>query len=70
MSRWCRWHIICPLVVAREVSALKYDGPRNSYPSKLGVVEEGALADLVLVNCNPLENISLIDDPDKLFLRS
>jgi len=40
----------------------------NPYPGKLGVVEEGALADLLLVDGNPLENIKLIEDPDKNFL--
>jgi imidazolonepropionase-like amidohydrolase len=34
----------------------------------LGVVEEGALADLLLVDGNPLENINLIADPTKNFL--
>ena len=40
----------------------------NPYPGKLGVVEEGALADLVLVDGNPLENFKLIEDPGKNFL--
>jgi imidazolonepropionase-like amidohydrolase len=40
----------------------------TSKPGKLGVVEEGALADLLLVDGNPLENIKLIEDPDKNFL--
>jgi len=31
-------------------------------------VEEGALADLLLVDGNPLENIKLIEDPGKNFL--
>jgi imidazolonepropionase-like amidohydrolase len=39
----------------------------NPYPGKLGVVEEGALADLLLVDGNPLENIKLIENPDKNF---
>lgn len=39
----------------------------NPYPGKLGVVKEGALADLLLVDGNPLENIKLIEDPDKNF---
>jgi imidazolonepropionase-like amidohydrolase len=43
-------------------------GPRNPYPGKLGVVEEGALADLLLVDDNPLENIQLIENPDKNFV--
>ena len=33
------------------------------YPGKLGVVEEGALADLLLVDGDPLANIELVDDP-------
>jgi len=40
----------------------------NPYPGKLGVVEEGALADLLLVDGNPLENIKLVENPDKSFV--
>ena len=47
---------------------LALSGKRNPYPGKLGVVEEGALADLLLVDGNPLENIKLIEDPAKNFL--
>jgi imidazolonepropionase-like amidohydrolase len=32
------------------------------------VVREGAYADLLLVDGNPLENIDLIADPDKNFV--
>jgi imidazolonepropionase-like amidohydrolase len=32
------------------------------------VVKEGALADLILVEGNPLENLDLVADPDKNFL--
>ena len=39
----------------------------NPYPGKIGVVEEGALADLLLVDGNPLENIKLIEDPARNF---
>jgi imidazolonepropionase-like amidohydrolase len=40
----------------------------DPYPGKLGVVEQGALADLLLVDGNPLENVKLIEDPAKNFL--
>ena len=43
-------------------------GLRSPYPGKLGVVEEGALADLLLVDGNPLENIGLVADPAKNFV--
>jgi imidazolonepropionase-like amidohydrolase len=36
--------------------------------AKLGVVEDGALADLLLVDGNPIENIKLIEDPGRNFL--
>jgi imidazolonepropionase-like amidohydrolase len=40
----------------------------NPYPGKLGVVEAGALADLLLVDGNPLEDINLVANPDKNFV--
>jgi imidazolonepropionase-like amidohydrolase len=52
--------------VAGELAALS--GARNPYPGKLGVVEEGALADLLLVDGNPLENLNLLQDPEKNLL--
>lgn len=50
---------------ANNGELLAMSGPRNPYPGKLGVIEEGALADILLVNGNPLENLHLYDDPDK-----
>jgi imidazolonepropionase-like amidohydrolase len=43
-------------------------GPRNPYPGKLGVIEEGAYADLLLVNGNPLEDIRLLERPNESLL--
>jgi imidazolonepropionase-like amidohydrolase len=47
---------------------LAMSGPRNPYPGKLGVVEEGALADLLLVDGDPLADFKLLEDPEKNFL--
>jgi imidazolonepropionase-like amidohydrolase len=47
---------------------LALSGLRSPYPGKLGVVEEGALADLLLVDGNPVENIELVADPAKNFV--
>jgi imidazolonepropionase-like amidohydrolase len=45
---------------------IAFSGERNRYKEgPLGVIEEGAYADLVLVDGNPLEDISLLADPDK-----
>ena len=40
-------------------------GERNPYPGKLGVIEQGALADLLLVDGDPIADIELIEDPAK-----
>jgi imidazolonepropionase-like amidohydrolase len=42
---------------------LALTGPRNPYPGRLGVVEEGALADLLLVDGDVLADIDLLNDP-------
>ena len=44
--------------VAGELLALT--GRNNPYPGKLGVIEEGALADLLIVDGNPLEDITVV----------
>lgn len=46
---------------------LAMSGNRNPYPGKRGVVEEGALADLLLVDVNPTADINLVEDPAKSF---
>jgi imidazolonepropionase-like amidohydrolase len=58
------------LVMATGTNAqlLAMSGKRNPYPGKLGVVEEGALADLLLVDGDPIANIKLIEDPTKSLL--
>ena len=44
---------------------LALSGPKNPYPGKLGVIEEGAYADLLLINGNPLEDIEILTKPDE-----
>ncbi|RJG05722.1 amidohydrolase family protein [Noviherbaspirillum cavernae] len=41
---------------------LAMSGPRNPFPGKLGVIAEGAIADLLLINGNPLQDISILID--------
>jgi imidazolonepropionase-like amidohydrolase len=57
------------LIMATSTNAelLLLSGKRNPYPGKLGVVEQGALADLLLVDGNPLDKIDLIADPANNF---
>jgi len=56
------------MATGTNAELLALSGNRNPYPGKLGVVEQDALADLLLVDGNPLENIRLIEDPAKNFL--
>lgn len=49
--------------VPGELAALT--GGSNPYPGKLGVIEEGALADLLIVDGNPLEDITMIGANEK-----
>ena len=58
------------LIMATRTNAqlLAMSGKRSPYPGKLGVVEEGALADLLLVDGNPIADINLVADPAKNFL--
>ena len=56
------------MATSTNAELLTLSGLRNPYPGKLGVVEQGALADLLLVDGNPLENIKLVAEPDKNFL--
>jgi len=55
------------MATSTNAELLELSGKRNPYPGKLGVVEQGALADLLLVDGNPLENIELVADPAKNF---
>jgi imidazolonepropionase-like amidohydrolase len=50
---------------AGELAALT--GKNNPYPGKLGVIEEGAFADLLIVDGNPLEDITTIGANPKYF---
>lgn len=43
---------------------LQLSGDRSPYPGKVGIIEEGAHADLLLVDGNPLEDISILTTPD------
>jgi imidazolonepropionase-like amidohydrolase len=71
LAKLARWYTPAEaLVMATGTNAqlLAMSGKRNPYPGKLGVVEEGALADLLLVDGNPIENMKLIEDPAKNFV--
>ncbi|WP_456670729.1 amidohydrolase family protein [Bradyrhizobium sp. USDA 3240] len=68
LTRWYTPAEALAMATSTNAELLSLSGLRNPYPGRLGVVEEGALADLLLVDGNPIENIKLIEDPAKNFL--
>jgi imidazolonepropionase-like amidohydrolase len=62
-----------PVEILRQATSINAEllamtGERNPYPQgPLGVIEEGAYADLLLVDGNPLEDIEIMTDPGKNF---
>ena len=48
---------------------LAFSGKRSPYRlGKLGVIEEGAYADLLMVDGNPLKDLKLMEDYEKNFV--
>ncbi len=68
LRQWMPPAEILRLVTHDNAQLLALSGPRNPYPGKLGVVKEGALADLLLVDGDPIANLDLIGDPTKNFV--
>lgn len=63
LARWYTPAEALIMATGRNAELLALSGQRNPYPGKLGVIEEGALADLLLVDGNPIEDIALLEDP-------
>lgn len=68
LVRWYSPSEVLKMATSDNAELLAMCGERNPYPGRLGVIEEGALADLLLVDGDPIANIKLIEDPEKNFL--
>jgi imidazolonepropionase-like amidohydrolase len=71
LAKLVKWYTpfeVLKMATSGNASLLEMCGPRNPYPKKLGVIEEGAYADLILVDGDPLANISLVANPEKNFV--
>ncbi len=70
MERLLKWYQpveILRMATGNTTELWKMSGIRNPYPDgDLGVVKEGAYADLLLVEGNPLEDLSAVTDQDNL----
>jgi imidazolonepropionase-like amidohydrolase len=68
MRKWFTPAEVLAMATGTNAELLALSGPRNPYPGKLGVVEEGAFADLLLVDGDPIADLALIEDPAKNFV--
>jgi imidazolonepropionase-like amidohydrolase len=71
LTKLTRWYT--PVEILRQATSVNADllalsGLRSPYEGKLGVVKEGALADLLLVGGDPIADIRLVEDPAKNFV--
>lgn len=65
LGRWYSNAEALRMATAGNAELLALSGPRNPYPGKLGVIEPGALADILVVNGNLLDDLKLIEQPDR-----
>src|SRR6516165_3317010 len=68
LVRWYSPAEALAMATGTNAQLLAMSGKRSPYPEKLGVVEEGALADLLLVDGNPIADIKLVADPARNFV--
>jgi imidazolonepropionase-like amidohydrolase len=65
LARWYANAEILTMATATNGELLALSGPRNPYPGKIGVIEEDALADLLVIDGNPIADIGLVARPEK-----
>jgi imidazolonepropionase-like amidohydrolase len=69
MSNWFTPYEVLKLITSDNAQLLALSGNRSPYrEGKLGVIEEGAYADMILVDGNPLKDINVMVDYDKNFV--
>jgi len=68
LQKWYTPYEALKMATHDNAQLFKLSGPRDPYPGELGVLKEGAYADMILVDGNPLQNLDLVADPEKNFL--
>ncbi|NBC23443.1 MAG: amidohydrolase family protein [Gammaproteobacteria bacterium] len=68
LQEWFEPAEVLKLVTHDNARLLALSGLRSPYEGRLGVVEEGALADLLLVKGDPIADLSLIAEPSENFV--
>lgn len=68
LAKFARWYDnaeVLRMLTSGNADLVALSGSRNPYPAKLGRIEAGAYADILVLEGNPLDDISLIADPDR-----
>ena len=71
LARVARWYTppeVLAMATGTNGQLLALSGKRTPYPGKLGVIEEGALADILLVDGDPTADLALIENPSRNFV--
>jgi imidazolonepropionase-like amidohydrolase len=71
LTKMVRWYTpveVLRMATSGNAGLLALSGARSPYSGRLGVVAEGALADLLLVDGDPLADLSLLEDPARNLL--
>ena len=68
LGKWFSPYEVLKIATSQNAELLELSGPRHPYrEGRLGVIAEGAYADLILVDGNPLDNLDLVADSDTNF---
>lgn len=65
LTRFYRPLDLLQIATARNGELLGMSGPRNPYPGQIGIIAPGAMADILIVDGNPEENLDFLGDPDE-----
>lgn len=68
LKTWFTPYEILKMVTHDNAQLLALSGNRSPYRGELGVIKAGALADLILVDGNPMENIDLLGQSAEKFV--
>lgn len=69
LGEWFTPYEVLKIATSENAKLLELSGPRHPYQDgPLGVLKEGAYADLIIVDGNPLEKLELVGEPEKNFV--
>lgn len=65
LTRFYAPHEVLNMATKQNGELLGMSGACNPYPGKIGQIEAGALADLLVVDGDPTKSLGFLEDPDK-----